>query len=314
MAREPPTRKFTDMQTVPVTRQHLLGSVIAVPPLARNADYSLNREANRAVIRHIEAGGVTTFLYGGNANFYHIRLSEFGSALDLLAAEAGAESLMIPSVGPCYGTMMDQAAILQQHEFPTVMVLPMQGVLSDDGVATGFRHFVEAFGRTSVLYLKDEAYLRPATAARLVKDGLVSFIKYAIVRENPSHDAYLTELLDLIGGDAIVSGIGEQPAIVHVRDFGLTGYTSGCVCIAPALSRRMLLAIQEGAWEEAETIREQFRPLEDLRNAIHPIRVLHEAVALAGIADTGELLPLMSRVGEAHRPSIATAAKALLGC
>jgi len=235
-------------------------------------------------------------------------------ALELLATEAGAESLMIPSVGPCYGTMMDQAAILRQHEFPTVMVLPMQGVLTDDGVATGFRHFVEAFGRTSVLYLKDEAYLRPATAARLVKDGLVSFIKYAIVREDPSRDPYLTELLDLIGGDAIVSGIGEQPAIIHVRDFGLTGYTSGCVCIAPALSQRMLLAIQGGAWHEAEKIREQFRPLEDLRNAIHPIRVLHEAVVGAGIADTGELLPLMSRVAEAHRPTIAAAARALLAC
>jgi hypothetical protein len=75
------------MQTVPVTRQHLLGSVIAVPPLARNEDYTLNREANRALIRHIEAGGVSTLLYGGNANFYHLRLSEFGSALEMLATE-----------------------------------------------------------------------------------------------------------------------------------------------------------------------------------------------------------------------------------
>lgn len=300
------------MQTVPVTRQHLLGSVIAVPPLARHADLTLNREANRRIIRHIEAGGVTTFLYGGNANFYHIRPSEFGAALDLLAEEAGAGSLVIPSVGPCYGTMMDQATVLRGHEFPTVMVLPMQGVLTDDGVATGFRHFVEAFGQPSVLYLKDEGYLRPATAAKLVRDGLVSFIKYAIVREDPARDPYLSELLGLIGGDLVVSGIGEQPAIIHVRDFGLTGYTSGCVCLAPDLSRRMLLAVQAGAWEEAEGIREIFRPLEDLRNAIHPIRVLHEAVALAGIADTGELLPLMSRVVEADRERIASAAKALL--
>jgi dihydrodipicolinate synthase/N-acetylneuraminate lyase len=163
-----------------------------------------------------------------------------------------------------------------------------------------------------VLYLKDEGYLRPATAAKLVRDGLVSFIKYAIVREDPARDAYLTELLALIGGDLVVSGIGEQPAIVHVRDFGLTGYTSGCVCIAPDLSRRMLLAIQSGAWGEAEEIREIFRPLEDLRNSIHPIRVLHEAVSLAGIADTGELLPLMSRVAESDRAPIAAAAKTLL--
>jgi len=299
------------MQTVPVTRQHLLGSVIAVPPLARNEDYTLNREANRALIRHIEAGGVSTLLYGGNANFYHLRLSEFGSVLEMLATEAGSDTWIIPSVGPCYGTMMDQAAVLRDYAFPTAMVLPMQGVLTDDGVATGFRHFVEAYGRTAVLYLKDEGYLRPATAARLVQDGLVSCIKYAIVRQDPSEDAYLREVLDLIGGDLIVSGIGEQPAIIHLRDFGLTGYTSGCVCLAPALSQKMLVAIQRGDWEEAEAIREIFRPLEDLRNAIHPIRVLHEAVSLAGIADTGALLPLLSRVGETDRLKIAAAAKEL---
>jgi dihydrodipicolinate synthase/N-acetylneuraminate lyase len=299
------------MQTVPVTRQHLLGSVIAVPPLARREDYSLNAEANRALMRHIEAGGVSTLLYGGNANFYHLRPSEFDAVLSMLATEAGPDTWVIPSVGPCYGTMMDQAPVLREYDFPTAMVLPMQGVLTDGGVATGFRHFVEAYGRTAVLYLKDEAYLRPATAARLVQDGLVSFIKYAIVRQNPAEDAYLRELLDHIGGDLVVSGIGEQPAIIHLRDFGLTGYTSGCVCLAPALSQKMLIAIQNGRWDEAEAIRETFRPLEDLRNAIHPIRVLHEAVALGGIAETGALLPLLSRVGEDDRAKIAAAATEL---
>ena len=31
----------------------------------------------------------------------------------------------------------------------------------------------------------------------------------------------------------VVSGMGELPAIIHLRDFGLAGFTSGCVCIAP---------------------------------------------------------------------------------
>jgi dihydrodipicolinate synthase/N-acetylneuraminate lyase len=299
------------MLTEPTTREHLLGSVIAVPPLARRADLTLNREANRAILRHIESGGVSTMLYGGNANFYHLRPSEFGAALALLAEEAAERTWVIPSVGPCYGTMMDQAEVLRDHAFPTVMVLPMQGVLTDQGVATGFRHFVEAYGKPAVLYLKDEGYLKPATAARLVQDGLVSFIKYAIVRADPAVDAYLEELLGHIGGERVVSGIGEQPAIIHLRQFGLTGYTSGCVCVAPNLSRRMLQAVQGGRWDEAEAIRETYRPLEDLRNAIHPIRVLHEAVAAAGIAETGPLLPLLGVVEEKDRSAIGEAARAL---
>ena len=37
-----------------------------------------------------------------------------------------------------------------------------------------------------------------------------------------------------------------------------------------------------------------FCPLEDLRNKIHPIRVLHHAVAAAGIAETGPMQPMLS--------------------
>ncbi len=46
------------MYTCAVTAPDLARSVIAVPPLARTAD--LNPAANRALIRHLEAGGVTT--------------------------------------------------------------------------------------------------------------------------------------------------------------------------------------------------------------------------------------------------------------
>src|SRR5690348_5489039 len=63
------------LTTLPTDR--LGSSVLAVPPLARNADYSLNEAENTKLIRHIEGGGTRTLLYGGNANFYHIALSEY---------------------------------------------------------------------------------------------------------------------------------------------------------------------------------------------------------------------------------------------
>ena len=82
--------------------------------------------------------------------------------------------------------------------------------------------------------------------------------------------------------------------------------------MAPQLSVAMLDAMRRGDWGKAETIRSVFKPLEDLRNAINPIRVLHEAVRLAGIADTGKLLPLMSNLPAEQHAVVRDAAVKLL--
>ena len=132
------------------------------------------------------------------------------------------------------------------------------------------------------------------------------------MRRDPADDPWLRRLVGLVDPRKIISGIGEQPAIEHLRGFALGGFTSGCVCVAPRLSQAMLAAIRRGDWTEAERIRAVFRPLEDLRNAISPIRVLHRAVAGAGIADTGPLLPLLDAVEPEHVPAIDAAARALL--
>lgn len=300
------------MKTTPITSADLRSSVIAVPPLCRNADFSLADAENTKLIRHMEAGGVRTLLYGGNANLYNIAPSEFPKLLAYLAEAAGPDTLVVPSVGPMYGTAMDQAAMLKEHSFPTAMLLPTLFPSKPAGVATAIRHFVERSGLPAVLYIKDESYVTPEIAAELVKDGLISWIKYAVVKPNPAEDAYLSKLVTLVNPDLIVSGIGEQPAIIHLRDFGITGFTAGCVCVAPALSMKMLRAIDAGDYALAEKLREIFLPLEDLRNGHSPILVLHHAVALAGIAQTGPALPLLTDLPAELLPIIQKAAQELL--
>jgi dihydrodipicolinate synthase/N-acetylneuraminate lyase len=295
-----------------LTPDLLTRSVLAVPPLARRADLSLNEEENAKLIRHIEAGGVRTLLYGGNANFYHVPLREYDAILSFLAQTAGRQTLVIPSAGPAYGTLMDQAQVLRRHRFPTVMVLPQVGITTSEGVAAGIARFVQAAGIPALLYIKHDGYIEPPDAKRLAEEKLISGIKYATVRPDPRDDGYLRRLLDVVDRRMIISGIGEQPAVVHLRDFGLGGFTSGCVCVAPRLSVAMLNAMQARHWDEAECIRQVFKPLEDLRNAINPIRVLHEAVRLAGIADTGPLLPLLSNVQQSEHSEIRDAATRLL--
>lgn len=300
------------MDTRPLNAERLASSVIAVPPLARDAQERVHAGENARLIRHLESGGIRILLYGGNANFYHLRPSEYASTLGLLAEAAGPETVVVPSAGPSYGVSMDQAVIAREFPFPTVMVLPHQGLNTPAGVETGLRRFAEAFGRPIVVYIKQEGYVTPSEVARLVADGCVSWIKYAIVRPNPLEDPFLRELLEKVPASLIVSGIGEQPAIAHLRDFGLNGFTSGCVCINPGLSTRFLRAAKSGDWAEAERIRTVFKPLEDLRNAINPVRVLHQAVSLAGLADTGTVLPLLSPISTAQEVEVGSAARALL--
>ena len=290
----------------------LTASVLAVPPLARNADLSVNEAENAKIIRHVEAGGVRTLLYGGNANFYHLPFSEYDQVLSMLARAAGPDTLVIPSAGPAYGTMMDQAHLLRTYNFPTIMVLPQVGITTSEGVAAGVARFVGAAGVPALLYVKHDGYIEPRDVKRLADDKLISGVKYATVRDDPADDPYLRQLVDLVDPRLLVSGIGEQPAITHLRDFGLGGFTSGCVCVAPRLSAAMLRAIRAGNWAEADRVRQIFKPLEDLRNAINPIRVLHEAVRLAGIADTGPLTPLLSNVPESDHAKIRDAAVRLV--
>jgi dihydrodipicolinate synthase/N-acetylneuraminate lyase len=282
------------MKTSPFDPAHLDKSVFAVPPLARTSTLELSPEENAKIIRFLESGGVRSILYGGNAVFYHVRLSEYAGLLSMLAEAAGPETTIVPSIGPAYGLAVDQVDVLRDFQFPTVMLLPSRDVVDQPGIATGVRRLAERLGRPIVLYLKFDRWLDPKLIKSLESDGVISWIKYAVVRDDPSDDDYLRECLDVFPGERIVSGIGEQPAITHLRDFGVTGFTSGCVCVAPDRSMQMLRAIQQGDLATAESIRSWFRPLEDLRNEINPIRVLHHAVAAANIAQTGPLPPMLS--------------------
>lgn len=300
------------MQTTAFQPEHFRRSVLAVPPLARGVNDKICPTENKKLIRHIEAGGVSMLLYGGNANFYHIRPSEFGDLLEMLQDVAAEGTLVVPSVGPAYGTMMDQADVFKKTSYPTVMVLPTKAIMTEAGLMTGFRRFVEAINRPAVLYIKEEGYISPEGAAELVRDGLVSFIKYAIVRKDTADDEYLSRLVTMVDPKLICSGIGEQPALIHLTKFRLNGFTSGCVCVNPALSQKLLKAICDGDFDTAEAIRKIFLPLENLRNEVNPIRVLHEALALAGIAETGKHLPLLSGLTDTAADRVKATARELL--
>ncbi|MEL7966138.1 hypothetical protein AAG587_07170 [Vreelandella neptunia] len=292
-----------------ITLEDLTKSVIAVPPFAYegNAD-----ESNHSLIRHIEAGGVSTLLYGGNANVQNWPVSRFGEWLDMLAKLVADDTWLIPSIGPDGGKILDQAALLAKRNFPAAMLLPFTGPKTDAGFARSVRDFVQASGTQAILYMKSDGYLSHEVIESLVTDGSLFSIKYAIPRENTAIDPVLDDLIAAIGKERIVSGFGEPPALPHLEHHKLSGFTAGCVCIAPSLSQAFLRSLQSGDFAKARAQLKAFEALETLRDAGDPIRVLHTAITLAGITDMGAPLPFLTAADEALHPQIEVAARELL--
>ena len=198
------------------------------------------------------------------------------------------------------------------------MALPCGDPRDAAGLEAGLREIAETAGRGLILYLKDEGNFGPDkdagldVVARLVDAGVCVGIKYAVVRPDPTRDPYLDGLLRRVDRRFVISGIGERPAVAHLRHFRLPGFTTGSGCLAPALSQGTFLAGGAGDWTAAEALRSRFIPLEDKRDAWGPARVLHAAIDVADVARTGPIPPFVSALGEAPRAELAPVARALL--
>jgi dihydrodipicolinate synthase/N-acetylneuraminate lyase len=133
-----------------------------------------------------------------------------------------------------------------------------------------------------------------------------------VVRKDPTQDHYLDELVKRVDRRKVISGIGERPAVIHLRQWGLPGFTTGSGCLAPSLSAAVWSACAAGDYAEAERIRSRFLGLEDLRDAWGPARVLHHALELAGVARTGPIPPFVSELSPEQRDRIKPVVEELL--
>jgi dihydrodipicolinate synthase/N-acetylneuraminate lyase len=306
------------MRKTSITLEDLRG-VFAVPPLARRDDSvrSLDLEQNDLIVRHIRGGGITRLIYGGNAFIYHLTLAEYEELLTWLASLED-ELWVIPSVGPSYGRARDQARLLAKFRFPAVMLLPSGDPRDAAGLERGYREIADAAETRLILYLKDEHNFGGDkgsgldAVARLVDDGVCAGIKYAVVRDDPTRDAYLEALLERVDRRFVISGIGERPAIVHLRDWNLPGFTTGSGCIAPHFSQELFAACARADFVQAENLRSEFIALEDLRDAWGPARVLHAAIEQAGIARTGGIPPFVSELASRQIEALSPVAKRLV--
>ncbi len=231
--------------------QDSLDGVFAVPPLARKPGRAraIDFEQNSRIVRYIANGGISRFIYGGNAFLYHLTLDEYEQLLEWQAEIQRDGLWLIPSAGPSYGRLMDQAKLLRRFAVPCVMTLPCADPRDAAGLERGLREFAEAADANLMLYLKEETNMGANlmagldVVARLVDEGVCIAIKYAVVRADPTQDPYLDELVKRVDRRKVISGIGERPAVIHLRQWGLPGFTTGSGCLAPTLERGSLLRL-----------------------------------------------------------------------
>jgi dihydrodipicolinate synthase/N-acetylneuraminate lyase len=213
---------------------------------------------------------------------------------------------------------MDQAAALKRYGVTCAMVLPCADPRDAFGLEQGYREISSTAETKLLLYIKDETNFGPDkqrgldTIAQLVDDKVCVGIKYAVVREDPTQDPYLESLLTRVDRKFVISGIGERPAVAHLRDWKLPGFTTGSGCIAPQRSQKLFETCVRGDFEVAESLRATFLPLEDLRDAWGPARVLHHATELAGIARTGPIPPYVSALSDGQLAEVEPVVKALV--
>lgn len=278
-------------------------SVVAVPPLALYDDDSINVKANLALAEHIRKGGIRFILYGGNANLYHSTLDRYAEALQMMEQIAATGVQVIASLGPDFGKTMDQIPVLEKTGLQNVMLLPVAFPFDSHGVGVGIRRIAERLGRGVILYIRRENYIHPVTLERLLKEGAIRFVKYAVDRVDPADDPYLDSLLAVAGPDLVASGMGEEPVPNHVGARGLSTFTSGAVCIAPAASQRIQRLFKAGRYEEAAALMPPFTAFEKVRARLGTLQVLHEAVS-QHVLDMGPLTPMVSNVKPQFRRDV----------
>jgi 4-hydroxy-tetrahydrodipicolinate synthase len=299
------------MKTSDVTTADLLRCPLALPPMARTLDGEIAVAEQAKILDWLRSGGVTTFLYGGCANFFNMGVRQYAATLDTIESLARAGDWVIPTIGPDFGKALDQAEILKERKFPSAMLLPLAPV-TQAGVATGLRRLSDVMGKPLMVFFKSPEYVSAADLAAMLKDGVLCCVEYGVGGSTDKAEPFLAELLDRVGSaDAVIDGAGERTITTHAR-FGLKGYTSGSGVVAPHLTMALLTALKSGDLDEAGRLREHFLELEALRQAGAPIPVLHDAVRLAGIADTGPIGPFFSNTtDEDALKAIAAAAKKL---
>ncbi|MFF7487888.1 dihydrodipicolinate synthase family protein [Streptomyces luteogriseus] len=291
------------------TQRAALADVVAIPVTPFAEDGSVARDTHRALLRRLLDGGVTTLTPNGNTGeFYALTPEERRLVTELTIDEAGERAVVLVGVGHDVPTAVASARHARELGAGMVMVhQPVHPYVSQAGWVDYHRAIAEAVPELGVVPYIRNAQLTGARLAELADHcPNVIGVKYAV----PDAARFAAFARDAgLERFVWVAGLAE-PYAPSYFSAGATGFTSGLVNVAPAVSLNMIEALRSGDYPAAMKVWEQIRRFEELRAAngsADNVTVVKEALASLGLCRR-EVRPPSRTLPEDRRAEVASIA------
>ncbi|MGW2459519.1 dihydrodipicolinate synthase family protein [Streptomyces argyrophyllae] len=274
------------MSSVTFERQRAaLADVVAIPVTPFAEDGSVDLQTHRALLRRLLEGGIRTLTPCGNTGeFYALTPEERRLVTESTAEEAGGRATLLVGIGHDLPTAVASARHARDLGAHMVMVhQPVHPYVSAAGWVDYHRAIAEAVPELGVVPYLRNAQLPGARLAELADHcPNVIGVKYAV----PDAARFAAFARDAgLERFVWVAGLAE-PYAPSYFSAGATGFTSGLVNVAPAVSLNMIEALRAGDYPAAMKVWEQIRRFEELRAAhgnANNVTVVKEALAALGL-------------------------------
>ncbi|MFF7870071.1 dihydrodipicolinate synthase family protein [Streptomyces qaidamensis] len=291
------------------TQRAALADVVAIPVTPFAEDGSVAQDTHRALLRRLLDGGITTLTPNGNTGeFYALTPEERRLVTELTIDEAGERAVVLVGVGHDIPTAVASARHARELGAQMVMVhQPVHPYVSQAGWVDYHRAVAEAVPELGVVPYIRNAQLTGARLAELADTcPNVIGVKYAV----PDAARFAAFARDAgLERFVWVAGLAE-PYAPSYFSAGATGFTSGLVNVAPAVSLNMIEALRSGDYRAAMKVWEQIRRFEELRAAngsADNVTVVKEALASLGLCRR-EVRPPSKPLPESGRAEVAAIA------
>ncbi|MGJ5896466.1 dihydrodipicolinate synthase family protein [Streptomyces sp. V2] len=291
------------------TQRAALADVVAIPVTPFAEDGGVDETVCRALLRRLLDAGITTLTPNGNTGeYYTLTPEERRRITEFTLEEVGDRATVLVGVGHDIPSAVEAARHARAFGAQMVMVhQPVHPYVSQAGWVDYHREIAEAVPELGVVPYVRNAQLRGERLAELA-DACPNVIgvKYAVPDASRfaafARDAGLERFV-------WVAGLAE-PYAPSYFSAGATGFTSGLVNVAPAVSLNMIEALRSGDYPAAMKVWEQIRRFEELRAAngsANNVTVVKEALASLGLCRR-EVRPPSRTLPEDERAEVAAIA------
>ena len=282
--------------------------VVAITP--RREDRQVDLEGVRKNVQYLIQHGVDFIMPEcGTGMVYDASLEEYEAVVGTYLDAAGDAAYIVPGIGPGFGRSIEMGHIARSLGVAGVMIMPVVGPASANGVYNGFREIAKAVQLPTVLYQRRLDIMPVNDVVSLCELDEVVGLKYA-VEDVDAFDRIVERAGDRA---AMVCGMAEDPCIDYMSH-GAVGFSSGMANFVPRMSLTLREKFMAGNKAEAERLRVLMVPFEDFRGengARYSGSALHAAMDYVGLAG-GPVIPFAEDVRPQDLPRIDAMMKILM--